>query len=67
MSFYLWISEGNDGADTRPVLASTDPGIIREFMRLLTDRVCGVSGGCQETILEGSSDGPRHSGRRDEY
>ena len=40
MGFYLWISEGDDGADTRPVLASTDPEILREFMHLLTERVC---------------------------
>ena len=69
MGFYLWVSEGDDGDDTRPVLASTDPGIIREFMRLLTNRVCGGSSGRQgvEAIQDGHSDCPPHSGGRDGF
>ena len=41
MAFYLWISEGDDGADTSPVLASSDPEIIRRVLTVFRERITG--------------------------
>ena len=43
MAFYLWISEGDDGADTSPVLASSDPEIIRRVLTVFEERITGTA------------------------
>ena len=39
MAFYLWISEGEDGANTSPVLATSDPEIIRRVLTVFRERI----------------------------
>jgi hypothetical protein len=38
---YIWISEGPTGEDAKPLLASSDPTVIQQFLRALEQRICG--------------------------
>lgn len=40
MPIFIWISEGPTGEDARPILASSDPAVIRQFLRVLERRIC---------------------------
>jgi hypothetical protein len=58
---FLSISEGPDGDHTRPIVATTDPQIIREAVRALTRRLGGE--GCIPLRLRGlSRDGATDNG-----
>lgn len=42
MTYYLWISKGERGDDTRPILASADQDIILQVIRLFEGIVRGL-------------------------
>ena len=61
MGFVLWLSEADaDGDDSHPILASTDPEIIHEFIRIIEKRL-GLKTHGQAPLRFPTPDGERRS------
>ena len=53
----LWIAETDDlGATSSPLVASTDPRLIRDVLRLMRQRVCEDGAGDASAPVENCDD-----------